>query len=309
MPRGRPRKDSLINQTVSDDSLYMEEMGTVDEVEEIETIDNTMDSPIIDAVNKLPRELVSEAEFDNDFGIDVNLSEMVEIIDKEINEYVATPCRTDENWTEHALSFFQETELDTFGNPKVASLVRVAEKINGPIVSMITEIVDSPNKDNEFRCVATVKLSFDTPIGTKTFSGTADAYPGNIKGPNTEDNVFKKFAVALSETRALGRAARHSLNLRNVVASEEFIEPTAEDWQPISSTQINSLDCLCKRMNIDIMKFVNLSKNKVNNINKVARSVAATMFTTLSSYERGECKPELKNRIDQCKGYQNDWRS
>lgn len=299
MPRGRPKRvvDS-IETNAQEENIFMDDMGTVEELEDsVVSIDDTDIFP-------------QTIETDKGMSMDeLNLAEMVETV-QDNEEFKASPTRIDPEWTEYVLSHLAEKEMDEHGNPKVAGLVRLAEKFNGPVVDMDPVIVQSPSESNGYRCVCKYSLTYDTPAGTKRFGGTADAFKSNIRGK--EDSPFKNFQTTIAETRAMGRAASRALALCGVVSSEELIEPVTTDF--ITSTQINSIDVHCKRMDLNVAGIVRWLK--VESIQKLSRARAITLITKLSDYERGECEekdPEggraVKNKLDSLKGYKSDWRS
>jgi hypothetical protein len=122
-------------------------------------------------------------------------------------------------------------------------------------------------------------------------SGAADVYWGNC------DKVYRNHPVAVAETRAEGRALRRGLKLRKVVAAEELAKeiedhPDHDTINRITNNQINFIDVLAKRLNINVVKLLeNLAIND-KNIYNISYDNAAKVVTTLSSYQQNNDVPQ-----------------
>src|SRR6056300_153449 len=164
----------------------------------------------------------------------------------------------DIEWTDYVLSLLSEDEKIQ-GNPTTDGLRRVFEKaLNCVLVESTSDVVQSPCPTNEKRATVVHSLSYilkdipqDSPFNTITVNGAADVYWGNC------DKIFRNHPVAVAETRAEGRALRRALRLRKVVAAEEIAEeiedhPDKDTVGKITNNQINFIDVLAKRLNINI---------------------------------------------------------
>jgi hypothetical protein len=132
-----------------------------------------------------------------------------------------------------------------------------------------------PTPENEKRATVVHTLSYimndedmEDALRTRSVSGSADVYWGNC------DKVFRNHPVAVAETRAEGRALRRALKLRKVVAAEELVEdaednPDFDSVSKITSNQINFIDVIAKRCNINVhnvIKGLDISADGVYNI-------------------------------------------
>ena len=90
----------------------------------------------------------------------------------------------------------------------------------------------------------------DTEFKKITVNGAADVYWGNC------DKIYRNHPIAVAETRAEGRALRRGLKLRKVVAAEEIAKEVEDidgnTVSKITNNQINFIDVLGKRLNINI---------------------------------------------------------
>jgi hypothetical protein len=214
------------------------------------------------------------------------------------NETLKVPTRTDPEWTDHVMTFFQEHELEN-RNPKVGGLRRVAELLVGEIVSLRSIVNESPRQDNQYRAVVTVEVAFLQEGGrSRFFCGSADACARNVDGP------YAAFPVAMAETRAKGRAFRNALALE-VVCAEELSENAVPDIsdERINDNQVNVIESLCKRLKLDVKKFVNSGQTQYDCIKSVSYDTAVKMTQRLSKYQQDT------SSIDQSLvGYNVNWR-
>jgi hypothetical protein len=216
--------------------------------------------------------------------------------------YRKTYTRTDPEWRDYVLGELLEDEMDAIGgNPTVDGLRRLAEKFVGTIVENETIIIDSPKDYNGFRTTCTVQVTYDTGERLVKWSGSADACKENIKG-----DPYNLFSTSVAETRAEGRAHKKALGLRKVVSADELLEPTCVEF--ITSTQINVIDVMCRRLDVNVMSLIGLSKTKYASIDRMPKNKATTVITLLNNYERGEGDSKMNERIDKIKGYKTDWR-
>jgi hypothetical protein len=144
----------------------------------------------------------------------------------------------------------------------------------------------------------TAYKSFPKPIK----DGSADVYWGNC------DKIYRNHPVAVAETRAEGRALRRALRLRKVVAAEELSKeiednPDIDSVSNISSNQINFIDVLAKRLDINMQNLLVDSGHVDKNIYNIKHSVAVDIIKNLSSYQQN-----VVNIPDTLKGYDVNWK-
>lgn len=194
----------------------------------------------------------------DDDGDFVPVNEDEEIEDADIPPIIGSP-----EWHDHVMSQFTKEEL-LDGNPTVDGLRRVAEKLIGEIVSIKTDIIQTPeqitlpNATNDRRATAKVTVTFD---GGSCFDGAGDVYWGNT------DKMYRNFPISVAETRAEGRALKRALRLRKVNAAEELSKDIDHDPSNsmmndenglASPVQLRFIDLMCSkdRLNVDAEKLL-----------------------------------------------------
>lgn len=197
-------------------------------------------------------------------------------------------------WNDYVLGLLSDDEkID--GNPTTDGLRRIFEiALDCTVIESISSVVQSPDPNNEKR--ATVVHSIGYILNSegsdkaslnikKIVSGAADVYWGNC------DKIYRNHPVAVAETRAEGRALRRGLKLRKVVAAEELAKdiedtPDGESVGKISQNQINFMDVMAKRLNINIHELlVDLSIDS-SNINNISHENAIVAIRELSKYQQ-----------------------
>lgn len=227
-------------------------------------------------------------------------------VDVTVEPAVETPNRTSPKWTDYVMTHFIDSELEN-GNPKVGGLRRVTELLIGPIQMMTPHIVTTPTRDNGWRAVVEytveIQLSLEDGIARYlSFGGSADASPTNT------DGIYAKYPVAIAETRAKARALKNALGIE-VVAADELSEvaklESEEDFDSelINETQITVINAICKRLDISVITFANIGKNRYNSIREVPHQVAVKMTQQLSKYQQ-----DSSSIPDNIKIYDENWR-
>lgn len=218
------------------------------------------------------------------------------------------PSPLSPEWNDYVMSLFFEDEVKD-GKPFTAGLRRVAEMLVGEIISSKpTEVIHVPTKGPVGRTIVTYEIEFrchdHEGVFFKTFGDTAEVWEGNT------DDMFAVHAAATAATRAEGRALRKALKLR-VVAAEEICKKDASTFlsqqaeqvnERITSDQINFIDARCKKLDIDIIAFVNSGEKTYPSINAVPRESASKMIQKLSQYSNGSAIPTG------IVGYKSDWK-
>ena len=178
---------------------------------------------------------------------------------KDNDDIVKVPTFHDLEWTDHVLGLLSDDEKIA-GNPTTDGLRRIFEvAMNCRVLVSSSKVAQSPDPNNEKRAtvVHTIvyHLNDSSPetshLNTVSVDGAADVYWGNC------DKVYRNHPVAVAETRAEGRALRRALKLRKVVAAEELSKDTEDNLggdsvSKISSNQINFIDVMAKRLNINV---------------------------------------------------------
>lgn len=230
-----------------------------------------------------------------------------------IEESPAVPDMDSPEWSNYVMSLFTEDELEN-DNPKVAGLRRIAKKFLGEMVYSKPKIIQSPNPSNGGNATVeyTIKfLDYDANGNQikKVFGEVGDA------GPENTQAEFAKYASAIASTRAEARALRKALQLK-CVASDELDTSTPEGEKSeivkeienstgITSTQINFLDTIAARLNIDVMAYVNCGKTKYSSIKNVPKEVAKQMIEYLSKLQtKGPNEVPVNLR-----GYKEGWKN
>ena len=202
------------------------------------------------------------------------------------------PLITDIEWTDHVLSMLSDDEKIK-GNPTTDGLRRIFEiAMDCVLIDSTSQVCQSPDPDNGQRATVVHQLSYilnDSTLSqetkSRTVNGAADVYWGNC------DKIFRNHPVAVAETRAEGRALRRALRLRKVVAAEELADeiedhPDKDSVGRITNNQINFIDVLAKRLNINVTKLLELESIESKNIYTIKHSDAVKVIRLLSSYQQ-----------------------
>jgi len=232
----------------------------------------------------------------------VNDTTSVETEDKTI-----TP--NDLEWTDHVLSLLSDDEKIA-GNPTTDGLRRIFETVlNCVVISAESSVVQSPSPDNEKRATVVHNLRFvlnkpsgyDNVLNTRSVSGAADVYWGNC------DKIYRNHPVAVAETRAEGRALRRALKLRKVVAAEELAKdiedhPDHDSVTKITNNQLNFIDVLSKRLNINVDLLLNKLAVTRDNVYNISHSDAVIVIKSLTEYQQQNTVPP------DIVGYESNWK-
>jgi hypothetical protein len=217
----------------------------------------------------------------------------------------------DLEWNDFVLGLLANDEkID--GNPTTDGLRRIFEiALNCTVVESVSQVVQSPDPNNEKRATVVHSIGYilngDTSTGAnlntkRVVSGAADVYWGNC------DKIYRNHPVAVAETRAEGRALRRGLKLRKVVAAEEISKeiednPDQDTVSKISPNQINFIDILAKRLNINVGAIIVDLGLDPTNIYNMSHENAVNVLRELSRHQQdlGAIPPKLL-------GYEPSWR-
>lgn len=219
-------------------------------------------------------------------------------------------CQTDVEWTDHVLSFLSEDEKIN-GNPTTDGLRRIFELVlNCKVLASVSDVAQTPDPGNEKRATVVHSITYHLNEGdpsrpdlnTITINGAADVYWGNC------DKVYRNHPVAVAETRAEGRALRRALRLRKVVAAEEIAaelddHPDQNSVSKISNNQINFIDVMSKRLNINVSKLLEKTNLDHNNIYALNHEDAIGIIRQLSKYQQ-----DVSSISEEILGYTNEWK-
>lgn len=220
------------------------------------------------------------------------------------------PSIHDIEWTDYVLSLLSEDEKIA-GNPTTDGLRRIFEKaLNCRVLESITKVAQSPEPNNEKRATVVHTISYylndessDSPhLNKVSVDGAADVYWGNC------DKIYRNHPVAVAETRAEGRALRRALRLRKVVAAEEIAKdiednPDENSVSKISNNQINFIDVMSKRLNINVIGLMDTLAISSDNIDNISHDDAVLLIKELTKLQQNvdNISPDLLN-------YQPNWK-
>lgn len=220
------------------------------------------------------------------------------------------PAITDLEWTDYVLGLLSDDEKIS-GNPTTDGLRRIFElALKCKVISSTSSVVQSPSPDNEKRATVVHSITYllkdgdgePGDLNTVTVDGAADVYWGNC------DKIYRNHPVAVAETRAEGRALRRALRLRKVVAAEELAKdiednPDINTVSKISNNQINFIDVMAQRLNINVMRLFSDNQLPTDNIYAVSHEDAVGLIRLLSKYQQN-----TNDIPDNITGYSKDWK-
>ena len=216
----------------------------------------------------------------------------------------------DLEWTDHVLSLLSDDEKIS-GNPTTDGLRRIFEKaLNCRVLASVSDVVQTPEPNNEKRATVVHSITYllnegardQSDLNTVTINGAADVFWGNC------DKVYRNYPVAVAETRAEGRALRRALKLRKVVAAEELAKdiedhPDENSVSKITNNQINFIDVLAKRLNMNVSKLLESNALESKNIYSLSHDNAVAVIRLLSQYQQNVS--QIPNEL---LGFNNDWK-
>ena len=220
-----------------------------------------------------------------------------------------TPSISDIEWTDHVLGMLSDDEKIK-GNPTTDGLRRIFEIVmDCVLIDSTSQVCQSPDPNNGQRATVVHQLSYilnDSTLSQetkcRTVNGAADVYWGNC------DKIFRNHPVAVAETRAEGRALRRALRLRKVVAAEELADeiedhPDKDTVGKITNNQINFIDVLAKRLNINVISLLKLNGIEDKNIYNTSHSDAVDIIRQLSKYQQ-----DVDNIPEDILEYTSEWK-
>ena len=223
-------------------------------------------------------------------------------------EESSIPDMLSPEWNDYVMKFFTDKELID-GNPLTAGLRRVAEMLIGEIISSRpVDVQRVETNDPIGRTTVIYEVQFLVKKGdkeyVKTYADVSDVWAGNT------DDLFAVHAPATAATKAEGRALRKALKIR-AVAAEELCKKDVSEYlsqqvgqldERIKPEQIKYLDMNCKKLDIDVIKFINSGEKEYNTVYEVKRETAAKMIDMINKFKRGD-----STLSKDLKGYQENW--
>ena len=221
------------------------------------------------------------------------------------------PAMDSPDWADYVMSQFESGEMEQ-GNPTCDGLRRVTESLIGPIMSRKVNVIQAPNKENLGTATVACEVSVLNNIPSHILynvkiveEDAADVNKFNTPKP------FHLHATATATTRAEARALRKILRLKKVIAAEELAGDAEEEdyvdaWKPsdpVQEEQINLLDIVCQRCNVNVMEYINSGEKIYNTINELDRNKAQSMIQHLNKIQQG--KVERPHAVGE---YDSQWR-
>ena len=231
-------------------------------------------------------------------------------VSDDTQKIVEKPLINDIEWTDYVLSMLSDDEKIK-GNPTTDGLRRIFEVVlNCKLIASVSNVVQSPSPENEKRATVVHSLTYvlndsvetGGQFNTITMDGAADVYWGNC------DKIYRNHPVAVAETRAEGRALRRALRLRKVVAAEELVSevddhPDGNTVDKITNNQINFIDVIAQRLNINVLKLLELNNLEHKNIYGLHHDKAVDIIRLLSKYQTN-----ISDIPKEVLGYSNEWK-
>ena len=222
------------------------------------------------------------------------VEEVVEDGVLEVGESVKKP--TDPEWVDYVLDHLADHELSE-GNPTTDGLRRVTEKIYGQIIKSDTEILEIPKQPYTGKVTAKHTLVIEKYDGRIVeISACVDVIGDKLPAP------FNRHLVATACTKAEGKALRRALKIR-VQTAEELNTEKDEEFntdEPINDQQIVAIKTLCKRNDVDLIKFVKENSDKPKTVRDVKNLEGRLMINKLSGFQR-------EGTPDKLTGYNENW--
>lgn len=220
-------------------------------------------------------------------------------------------------WTPYVLSKLQPDEMWN-GCPTYEGLRRITYELLGDIVDIDIDLKQAPNYQNANHSCAIARLTIEHPydfewlgrIAGKTirYSHVGDSFHGN----GNNDPFAFRFSSATCWTRVKASLLRDAFRLKYVYAKEELSDIPEDDSGVsglVNSNQIDGLDMMCSRINVDAAKFMRGVWKKVrekddhSDLNKCPFNVAAQSFGLLNQLQQNP-----KNIQPELIGYNKVWK-
>jgi len=208
------------------------------------------------------------------------------------------PALNSSKWADFILDQLFDSEL-VMGSPTTDGLRRVTDLEFGEILESETEILELPNRNANAKATAKHTLVIRKYLTDSVIrvSACVDVLCDKLPSP------FNQHLVSTACTRAEGKALRRALKIRVQTAEElsnsEDIEDTTGN-DAMNDQQIIAIKVLCKRNNVDLVKFLKDNSEKNKTIKDIKNIEGRHIMNKLSQYQREGVPEELA-------GYDEGW--
>lgn len=203
------------------------------------------------------------------------------------------PPMDSEDWADYVMSQFKSDELEQ-GNPTCDGLRRITEALIGPIMGRDILVHQAPNKENygTATVVCSVRVLNNIPDHLLYSIEMKEEDAADVNRFNTQE-PYHLHPTATAATRAEARALRKILRLKKVVAAEELAGDVSEDYadiwkpnDPVQEEQVNLLDLVCQRCDINVMEYINSGENIYNTIYELDKNKAQSMIQHINKIQQ-----------------------
>jgi hypothetical protein len=247
-------------------------------------------------------------------NVEPNIADIEVEIDEDIPDGVGPqptiPTFNSAGWSDYVKGLFLEDELQE-GYPKCDGLRRLVEELVGPIVTKTIRNIKFPTSmDNTASVCVSLECLVTMPQHPAYGKTVIEEAVSDANPQNNNADPFSSHMSSVAETRAESRAYRKLLRLKNVVSAEEATsgdtnligsQTVDTEIQPI---QIEGIDRICQRLDINVMDFINTGDKTYNSITDINGSDAKNMLKTLN-----EISSEGKKRPESIGSYDKNWRN
>jgi len=284
-------KTNLVNRILEEElKLEQKKKGDFDE-----TLQEAFGDPEVANLDDLNEELGEvddeDLAFLNGLSIDKDIFQKVteEIMEEAEVEDFSDVDYTHVRWSDKLIAFL--TPEEKVGDyPTLEGLRRLVEVFIGEILTLETDIIGTPNENNgmttTLKVSATIQKKEDGQV--VVFNGAADAGKHNL------DKVYGRFPTAVAESRAEARCYRRILRLKTISA-EEVVKEYVDTSDNITTSQINLIELLCSRLNINKNALLTKYNCDFDTIHKLTSVEGQELCRILNSYQVTDIPEELKN--------------
>lgn len=223
---------------------------------------------------------------------------------EEIENTETPPAWYSEEWNDYVMRQFSNDELEN-GNPVRDGLQRVAERLIGPIANREIISFVAASKENYGEATVHIRLTFVVQNETHALYGQRVTEDGiaNVSSTNTPA-PFNFHQPGSAASKAEAQALRKALRLRRIISADEVTPEDALGYNAfvpdvaITQEHINILDLLCRKLNINLLEFINVGEAKYVYVEQVPGGVAQRMIQFLGEVQSGHKTSPCKNAYD-----------
>lgn len=306
----------LLNKLKKENSGADEDDHEDEEVVDFSDVEVEVEDDVIEQVNAVD---IDSIDITNIANMELELED-----DGIINSVVTddkidiVPIFNSENWSDYVKSKLTEEELQD-GHPRCDGLRRLVNELIGPILSKKISNLKCPSlSDNTATVAITVECKVTNEDHPAYGHVIVEESVSDANERNNNHDTYISHMSAVAETRAEGRAYRKMLHLRNEVSAEEVSSGDVNFFgksnsaETITPTQIEGIDRVCQRLDINVLEFINMG-GKIENgqlVPKVYSSIdEVTKETATNILHRLNEISENKNKPDNVSSYDKGWRN